>query len=139
MHKIVYLPLAESDLMDALGYIAYTLDAPKAARDLLVEFDEMVQRIAEFPYAHELYRTDRPMKDEIRKVAVRNYVLYYAVFQDRVEIRRFLYGRRDRSRIIDMSELTKEQLKSEIEKGFADAAAGRVRPAPDMFTELQEE
>ena len=28
MHKIVYLPLAESDLMDALGYIAYTLDAP---------------------------------------------------------------------------------------------------------------
>ena len=59
MHKIVYLPLAESDLMDALGYIAYTLDAPKAARDLLAEFDETVQRIAEFPYAHELYRTER--------------------------------------------------------------------------------
>ena len=39
------------------------------------------------------------MKDEIRKVAVKNYVLYYAVFQDRVEIRRFLYGKRDRSRI----------------------------------------
>ena len=91
--------LAESDLMDALGYIAYTLDAPKAARDLLAEFDETVQRIAEFPYAHELYRTDRPMKDEIRKVAVKNYVLYYAVFQERVEIRRFLYGKRDRSRI----------------------------------------
>ena len=72
MHKIVYLPLAESDLMEALGYIAYTLDAPKAARDLLAEFDETVQRIAEFPYAHELYRTDRPMKDEIRKVAVKN-------------------------------------------------------------------
>ena len=33
MHKIVYLPLAESDLMDALGYITYTLDAPKAARE----------------------------------------------------------------------------------------------------------
>ena len=114
MHKIVYLPLAESDLMEALGYIAYTLDAPKAARDLLAEFDETVQRIAEFPYAHELYRTDRPMKDEIahelyrtdrpmkdeiRKVAVKNYVLYYAVFQERVEIRRFLYGKRDRSRI----------------------------------------
>lgn len=99
MHKIVYLPLAESDLMDALGYIAYTLDAPKAARDLLAEFDETVQRIAEFPYAHELYRTDRPMKDEIRKVPVKSYVLYYAVFQDRVEIRRFLYGKRDRSRI----------------------------------------
>lgn len=98
MHKIVYLPLAENDLTDALRYISYTLDAPKAARDLLEEFDQTIQRIAEFPYAHELYRTDRPMQDEIRKVAVKNYVLYYAVFQDRVEIRRFLHGRRDRSK-----------------------------------------
>ncbi len=98
MHKIVYLPLAESDLMGALSYIADTLDAPKAARDLLEEFDQTVQRIAEFPYAHELYRTDRPMQDEIRKVAVKNYVLYYAVYHDRVEIRRFLHGRRDRSK-----------------------------------------
>lgn len=97
MHKVVYLPLAESDLLDALNYVAYTLDAPKAARDLLTEFDKTVNRIAEFPYACELYRTDRPMKDEIRKVTVKNYVLYYAVFQDHVEIRRFLHGRRDRS------------------------------------------
>ena len=99
MHKIVYLPLAESDLMEALGYIAYTLDAPGAARDLLTEFDRTVQRIAEFPYAYALYRTERPMKDEVRMAPVKNYVLYYAVFQDRVEIRRFLYGKRDRSRI----------------------------------------
>lgn len=99
MHKIVYLPLAESDLLETLDYIAYTLDAPKAARDLLDEFDKTVNRIAEFPYAFELYRTDRPMKDEIRKVPVKNYVLYYAVYQDHVEIRRFLYGKRDRSKL----------------------------------------
>ncbi len=99
MHKIVYLPFAESDLLEALDYIAYTLDAPKAARDLLDEFDKTVNRISEFPYAFELYRTDRPMKDEIRKVPVKNYVLYYAVYQDRVEIRRFLYGKRDRSKL----------------------------------------
>ncbi len=39
----------------------------------------------------------------------------------------------------DMSELTKEQLKAEIEKGFADAAAGRVTPAADVFAKLREE
>ena len=39
----------------------------------------------------------------------------------------------------DMSELTKEQLKTEIDKGFADVAAGRVRPAADVFAELREE
>ena len=38
----------------------------------------------------------------------------------------------------DMSKLTKEQLKVEIEKGFADAAAGRVTPAASVFAELWE-
>ena len=36
----------------------------------------------------------------------------------------------------DMSNLTKEQLKAEIEKGFADTAAGRVTPAAEVFAEL---
>ena len=36
----------------------------------------------------------------------------------------------------DMSGLTKEQLKAEIEKGFTDTAAGRVMPAASVFAEL---
>ena len=39
----------------------------------------------------------------------------------------------------DMSELTQEQLKTDIEKGFADAAAGRMTPASDVFAGLREE
>ncbi len=39
----------------------------------------------------------------------------------------------------DMSELTKEQLKAEIEKGYADASAGRITPATQVFAELREE
>ena len=38
----------------------------------------------------------------------------------------------------DMINLTKEQLKAGIEKGFADAAAGRVAPAASVFAELRE-
>ena len=38
----------------------------------------------------------------------------------------------------NMSGLTKEQLKAEIEKGFADTAAGRVTPAASVFAELRE-
>ena len=98
MHKIVYLPLAESDLLEALDYIANTLYAPQAASDLLDAFDETVKRIAEYPYGYELYRTNRPLKDEVRKIPVKNYMLYYAIFQDRVEIRRFVHMRRDRSK-----------------------------------------
>ena len=97
MHKILYLPLADADIMSALDHITFTLDAPAAANDLLDELDKTVRQLAEFPYSCELYRAERPMKDEIRKVPVKNYVLYYAVFQNTVEIRRFLHGRRNRS------------------------------------------
>lgn len=97
MHKIEYLPLAQEDVLDAVDYLALTLGAPQAAADLLEELDQTVHRISQFPYAHELYRSDRPLRDELRKVPVKGYVLYYAVFQDRVEIRRFLHGRRDRT------------------------------------------
>lgn len=100
MHKVVYLPLAEEDILAAVDYICYTLDAPRAASDLLDELDRTVRQIAEFPYACELYRTERPMRDELRKVPVKGYVLYYAVFHDRVEVRRFLHGRRDRGNIV---------------------------------------
>ena len=99
MYKIVYLPLAEEDILDAVDYIAGKLDAPKAAQDLLDELDDTVERISKYPYAHELYRTTRPMRDEIRKVPVKGYVLYYAVLEDTVEIRRFLHGRRDRQNL----------------------------------------
>ena len=37
----------------------------------------------------------------------------------------------------DMSNLTKEQLKAEIEKGFSDAAAGQVMSAAEVFAQLR--
>lgn len=97
MHRIEYLPLAKEDVLNAVDYLASVLEAPKAAADLLDALDDTVERIAQFPYAYALYRTDRPMRDEIRKVPVKGFVLYYAVFQDRVELRRFLHGRKNRT------------------------------------------
>lgn len=97
MHKIEYLPLAQADVVHAVDYLVSALDAPKAAADLLNELDKTVEQISRFPYACELYHTDRPMRDEIRKVPIKGFVLYYAVFQDRVEIRRFLHGRKNRT------------------------------------------
>lgn len=99
MHKIVYLPIAAEDIINTVAYLTEALDAPLAAEALLDELDKTIDRIAHFPYAHELYHTDRPLRDEIRKVPVKGFVLYYAVFSDYVEVRRFLHGRRNRSNL----------------------------------------
>ena len=75
-----------------------TLEAPKAEA-LLNELDRAVRQIVEFPYSCKLYRTDRPMKNKILKIHIKGYVIYYAVFQDKAEIRRFLHGRKNRSEL----------------------------------------
>ena len=49
MHKIVYLPLAEEDILAAVDYISFTLDAPKAASDLLDELDKTVACLQNSP------------------------------------------------------------------------------------------
>lgn len=39
MHKVEYLPFAQADVLDAVNYLAVTLDAPQAARNLLDELE----------------------------------------------------------------------------------------------------
>ena len=100
MYKIIYLPLAEVDILDAVDYIAGRLGNPSAAETLLDELDKTVEQISRFPYASEPYYTTRPIRDELRKVPVKGYVLYYTVSEDTVEIRRFINGRRNRESIL---------------------------------------
>ena len=85
--------------MEAVEYLAGRLGNSRAAEALLDELDKTVERLSRFPYSAELYYTDRPIRDELRKVPVKGYVLYYTVTEDTVEIRRLIHGRRDRSRI----------------------------------------
>ena len=96
MYKVRYLPLAEDDVLDAVTYLADKLGNPNAAAALLNELDKKAQRIARFPYAGDLYRTTRPVRDEVRMMSVKSYVLYYTVTEDTVEVRRLLHGRQDR-------------------------------------------
>lgn len=41
------------------------------------------------------------------------------------------------ARPLDVSALTDEQLSAELEKGFADIAAGRTRPAKQVFEDIR--
>ncbi len=41
------------------------------------------------------------------------------------------------SRALDMGQLTSEQLDAELEKGYADIAAGRTKPAKEIFDSMR--
>lgn len=97
MRKVIYTPSAKKDIEGAVTYLFFNLSAPQAARDLVRELDETVDRVMRCPYAGSLYRTDRAMRDEIRWVTVKSFVLYYVVMEDTIQIRRFLHGKRNRA------------------------------------------
>ena len=96
MYKLVYLPIAEDDILEAVDYIGGKLGNPAAANELLDELDATVGALLKFPYGFAPYHSDRPIHDELRWAPVKSYVLYYTVIGDTVEIRRFLHGRRNR-------------------------------------------
>lgn len=98
--KVIYSPLAKDDILEAVNYAAGRLHNPSAAGEMLKELDQAVQQISQFPYSCELYRSEKPLNAEIRRVPVKNYVMYYVVRQDFVEVWRFLHGRRDRAQIL---------------------------------------
>lgn len=97
MYKIEYLPIARRDITNILTYISNQLNAPKAAMELLDEFDTKIAVLREFPYSHGIYRTIKPLKKEYRMLAVKRYAIFYIVKEQKqvVEIQRVMYAKSD--------------------------------------------
>ena len=96
-YDVVLLPIAEDDLLDITTYISEKLHAPQAAEAFVLELDKLIEQLERHPFSYELYRAERPLEYEIRRAPVKNYVVFYAVIEDMVEIHRILYGYRDMS------------------------------------------
>ncbi len=95
MYRISYLSLAKKDLNDITNYIADNLKAPKAAIDLLDTLDNFILRLKQYPYSCKLYQTIGPLKYEYRVLPVKNYLVFYVVTENEVEIHRVIYSKMD--------------------------------------------
>ena len=100
MFKLRYLPLAEKDLEVIVDYIVDTLKAPQAAYDFLDAVEAKINRIREHPYSCRVFQPSEPIDSEYRVLIVNNYLVFYLVSDDTVEVHRVVYGKRDLSRII---------------------------------------
>ena len=100
MHKIQYLPLALDDLKSIVRYITDKLNAPRAAERLVAKIDKEVNKIADNPFRCHLYASPVKLKHEYRVLHINNYSLFYVASNDKVEIHRVIYSRRDIARIL---------------------------------------
>lgn len=93
-YKQTALPIFEKDLTEILDYIAYKLENPIAAVQLLDEIDAAVRKRLLNPIAFENFipnGTDTPHY----RLGVKNYDIYYVVIDNEMELRRIVYKRRD--------------------------------------------
>ena len=100
MSEIKYLPSFQQELNTIVEYITFTLKAPQAASDLLDELEKSIHNLRNFPLAHRLYRPIKPIATEYRVLTVKNYLVFYVVLEETIEIHRIIYKKRNLSQLI---------------------------------------
>jgi plasmid stabilization system protein ParE len=100
IEEIKYLPSFQQELDAIVDYISLTLEAPRAALNLVDELDKSIRNLKRFPNAHRLYRPIKPIKTQYRIFTVRNYLVFYIVLEEHIEIHRIIYKKRNLSQLI---------------------------------------
>lgn len=99
-YRLRYLPLFEKDLEETVMYIAEKLQNPTAAQLLVDNVEKAIIRRLDNPESFEPYQSRHERKYPYYRIYVQNYVVYYVVIDDVMEVRRFLYKRRNINEIL---------------------------------------
>ena len=98
--KLRYLPLFWDDLNSAVWYIANVLHSPAAAERLLDKVEEEILAHLENPTMALVYKGAKQRPQPYYWFAIGNYMVFYVVGEDYMEVRRFLYGARDLTKML---------------------------------------
>lgn len=101
-YEIRITKAAEKDIKNAADYIERVLYNPQAADALLDAIETKVANLAEYPQQFSVVDDSVLKAWKIRFAQVRNYLIFYTVSEQdkRVDILRFLYGKRDWASIL---------------------------------------
>lgn len=91
-YKIEYLPSSVRDLTDIVEYIK--IDSPQSAMNFIDKIDESISRLEQFPFIGIAPKDIRLQSLGYRMLIIENYLVFYVVSDDIVEIRRIISGKR---------------------------------------------
>ena len=89
----------EQDLIQTVSCITNVLKNTDAAEKLVNDVEDAIQERLEYPLAFEPFPSKKRDYPYYR-IYIRNYVIYYVVIGDVMDVRRFLYGARDTNRYL---------------------------------------
>lgn len=100
------LPLFERDLAEITDYITYDLQNPNAANLIADEVEKAIRERLVCPESFEKYSSSKDRKHPHYRIYVKNFIIYYVVIDDInneskiMEVRRILYSKRDKRKLV---------------------------------------
>ncbi|WP_128895283.1 type II toxin-antitoxin system RelE/ParE family toxin [Longirhabdus pacifica] len=88
---------AENDLKEIALYIAKELKEPLIAKSLISEMKQAIMNLSTLPTRHEIVSDERLAMQGIRKLFIKNYIVFYTISDEElaVNIIRVLSHRRN--------------------------------------------
>ncbi len=99
-YEIRYLPTFISQFNNILYYITYELKNKIAADNFYTEVVKEIEIRSEAPESYEVFKTIRNGEIKYYKINVNNYIIFYVVKNNVMEIRRIYYSKRNLENII---------------------------------------
>ena len=90
--EIVIFPLAQADMEEIFNYISNNLKNKIAAGKLINDFKRTIEMIRLFPESFPLINNEYVNDKNIRKVSLKNYIIFYRIVNYEIQIIRVLHG-----------------------------------------------
>ncbi len=94
-YNIEYSKESKEDLIEIKQYIKYNLQEPETANKLISKIRKSIRTLKDNPEIYAIIDDDIIRKLEIRKLIVDNYIIFYRIKNDSIEIVRIMYGSRN--------------------------------------------
>lgn len=94
-YRLKFLSLFSEDLNEIVDYLNVELNNTDAAVALVDEIEKAINIRLRNPKSFELYKSSNIRKYPYYRIYVKNFIIFYVVYDDVMEVRRILYNRRE--------------------------------------------
>ena len=98
--KLLIYPAAQEDMEQIFSYISEKLCNPTAAIKQIEDFENALDNVCLFPQSCPLTENEYVKDRTLRKLVVNNYIVFYRVKNEEIQVIRVIYGMRDHVKIL---------------------------------------
>lgn len=94
-YNIEYSENSKKDLIEIKQYIKNNLQEPDTAQNIISKIRKEINNLKNNPDIYAIIDDDMIKKIQVRKLVVKNYIVFYRIQNENIQIVRIMYGRRN--------------------------------------------